>query len=67
MGTSSAAALISGVAGLCLSASPSLTPALVRRALVGGASPVAGATFGRVDAARTLALCRSYADPTTRR
>jgi hypothetical protein len=35
----------------------------VRRALTGGAAPVSGATFGRVDAARTLALCRNYAAP----
>jgi subtilisin family serine protease len=61
LGTSSAAALVSGVAGMCLTAAPSLTPALVRRALVAGAVPVAGASFGRIDAARTIALCRSYA------
>jgi subtilisin family serine protease len=60
-GTSSAAAVVSGVAGMCLTAAPSLTPALVRRALVAGSAPVAGASFGRIDAARTLALCRSYA------
>ena len=61
MGTSSAAALVSGVVGTCLTASPTLTPALVRRALVNGAAPVAAASFGRIDAARTLALCRMYA------
>jgi thermitase len=61
LGTSSAAALVSGVAGLCLTVAPSLTPALVRRALVAGATPIAGASFGRIDAARTIALCRSYA------
>jgi thermitase len=61
LGTSSAAALVSGVAGLCLTVAPSLTPALVRRALVAGAAPIAGASFGRIDAARTIALCRSYA------
>ena len=60
MGTSSAAALVSGVAGLCLSVAPDLTPALVRRALVAGAAPIARSTFGRVDAARTVALCRAY-------
>jgi thermitase len=60
-GTSSAAALVSGVVGMCLTASPTLTPALVRRALVVGAAPVAAASFGRIDAARTLALCRAYA------
>jgi subtilisin family serine protease len=60
-GTSSAAALVSGVAGMCLTAAPSLTPALVRRALVAGAVRIAGASFGRVDAERTIALCRSYA------
>jgi subtilisin family serine protease len=60
-GTSSAAALVSGVAGACLSAAPSLTPALVRRALVAGAARIAGASFGRLDVARTIGLCRSYA------
>jgi thermitase len=60
-GTSSAAALVSGVAGACLTAAPSLSPALVRRALVAGAAPIGGASFGRVDVGRTLALCRSYA------
>jgi subtilisin family serine protease len=60
LGTSSAAALVSGVAGLCLTVAPSLTPALVRRALIAGAAPIAGASFGRIDAARTIALCRSY-------
>jgi thermitase len=63
MGTSSAAALVSGVAGLCLSVAPDLTPALVRRALVAGAAPIARATFGRINAARTVALCRSYSKP----
>jgi thermitase len=63
MGTSSAAALVSGVAGLCLSAAPDLTPALVRRALVRSAAPIARSTFGRVDAARTVALCQSYSHP----
>lgn len=61
LGTSSAAALVSGVAGMCLTVAPSLTPARVRRAIVGGAVPIAGASFGRIDAARTIALCRSYA------
>ncbi|MFL5964671.1 MAG: S8 family serine peptidase [Gaiellaceae bacterium] len=60
-GTSSAAALVSGVAGLCLTVAPNLTPALVRRALVAGAAPIAGASFGRIDASRTVALCRSFA------
>jgi thermitase len=60
LGTSSAAALVSGVAGLCLTVAPSLTPSLVRRALIAGAAPIAGASFGRIDAARTIALCRSY-------
>jgi thermitase len=67
MGTSSAAALVSGVAGLCLSSAPGLTPALVRRALVKGAAPIARSTFGRVDAARTVALCRRYSQPNVSR
>jgi hypothetical protein len=33
----------------------------VRRALVAGAAPIAGAPFGRIDPERTLALCRGYA------
>jgi len=56
-GTSSAAAVVSGIAGRCLAAAPSLTPTLVRRALVAAATPIAGAAFGRVDADRTVALC----------
>jgi thermitase len=61
MGTSSAAALVSGVVGMCLTSAPTLTPALVRRALVAGAAPVVAASFGRIDAGRTVALCRTYA------
>ncbi len=57
-GTSAAAAVVSGTAGLCLTA-PTLTPALVRRALVEAATPIAGMRFGRVDPARTVELCRT--------
>jgi thermitase len=60
-GTSSAAAVVSRVVGLCISEAPTLTPALVRRALVSAATPIPGARFGRVDAARTIELCRRYA------
>ena len=60
-GTSAAAAVVSGTAGLCLTAAPTLSPALVRRALVETATPIAGARFGRIDPARTVELCRRLA------
>jgi thermitase len=56
-GTSAAAPAVAGTAALCLSAAPRLSPALVRRALVGGADRVDGSSFGRLNAARTIALC----------
>jgi subtilisin family serine protease len=60
-GTSAAAAVVSGTAGLCLTSAPTLTPALVRRALVEAATPIAGMRFGRVNPARTVELCRRLA------
>lgn len=60
-GTSAAAAVVSGTAGLCLTSAPTLTPALVRRALVEAATPIAGMRFGRVNPARTVELCRRFA------
>src|SRR6266849_1166210 len=60
-GTSAAAAVVSGAAGLCLTSAPTLTPALVRRALVEAATPIAGMRFGRIDPARTVELCRRFA------
>jgi subtilisin family serine protease len=55
LGTSSAAPVVSGIAGLLFSLVPSTTPAQVAGALEQGATPIAGVTFGRVDAQRALA------------
>jgi subtilisin family serine protease len=60
-GTSSAAPVVSGIVGLCLSAAPSLTPTQVHDALVHGATPMRGLGFGEVDAAATVRLCRRTA------
>jgi thermitase len=60
-GTSSAAAVVSGIAAACLAVAPNHGPALVRQALVRGAARVAGTGFGRADAGRTLALCARLA------
>ncbi len=54
-GTSAAAAIVSGLAGLALSARPSATAADLARALESSAHAIGpGAAFGRVDAAATL-------------
>jgi subtilisin family serine protease len=55
LGTSSAAPVVSGIAGLLFSLVPSATPAQVTGALEQSATPIAGVTFGRVDAQRALA------------
>ena len=55
LGTSSAAPVVSGIAGLLFSLAPSTTPAQVTGALEQSATPIAGVTFGRVDARRALA------------
>ena len=55
-GTSSAAPLVSGLAGLALSAQPGATSAAVVQAIAGTAAPLPSAVeHGRVDAARALA------------
>jgi subtilisin family serine protease len=64
LGTSSAAPVVSGIAGLAFSVAPSATTAAVTQALESGAEPMAGAVYGRVDAYRTLlALGGSAAPP----
>ena len=55
LGTSSAAPVVSGIAGLLFSLVPGSTPAQVASALEQSAVPVGGVTFGRVDAQRALA------------
>ena len=55
LGTSSAAPVVSGIAGLLFSLVPSATPAQVTSALEQSAVPIAGVTFGRVDAEHALA------------
>jgi subtilisin family serine protease len=50
LGTSSAAPVVSGIAGLVLSAAPDIDVAEVERALEWTASPLPGVTYGRVDA-----------------
>jgi thermitase len=60
-GTSAAAPAVAGTAALCLSVAPRLSPTLVRRALVQGADHVAGSSFGRLNASRTLGLCARLA------
>ncbi len=55
LGTSSAAPVVSGIAGLLFSLVPSTSPGEVARALEQSAVPIGGVTFGRVDAQRALA------------
>jgi subtilisin family serine protease len=55
LGTSSAAPVVSGIAGLLFSLAPGSTPAQVASVLEQSAVPTAGVTFGRVDAERALA------------
>ena len=55
LGTSSAAPVVSGIAGLLFSLVPGSTPAQVASALEQSAVPIGGVTFGRVDAERALA------------
>jgi subtilisin family serine protease len=55
LGTSSAAPVVSGIAGLLFSLVPGSTPAQVAGALEQSAVPIKGVTFGRVDAPRALA------------
>jgi subtilisin family serine protease len=50
LGTSSAAPVVSGIAGLVLSAAPEVDVAEVEQALESTASPLPGVTYGRVDA-----------------
>ncbi|MGB2873899.1 MAG: S8 family peptidase, partial [Gaiellaceae bacterium] len=54
LGTSSAAPVVSGIAALELSAKPDASPAQLTQALEQSATPIAGVTFGRVDAYAAL-------------
>jgi subtilisin family serine protease len=54
LGTSSAAPVVSGIAGLALSLVPGATPAQVEQAIETSAVPIPGVTSGRVDAYGTL-------------
>jgi len=55
LGTSSAAPVVSGIAGLALSAAPGATPSQVQQALETTAVPMGGVVHGRVDARATVA------------
>jgi subtilisin family serine protease len=62
LGTSSAAPVVSGIAGLAFSLAPSATPADVEQAIESTAVPVEGVVSGRVDAFGVLrALAPSLA------
>jgi subtilisin family serine protease len=62
LGTSSAAPVVSGIAGLAFSLDPSATPADVERALEATAVPIPGVVAGRVDAYSALrALAPGFA------
>jgi subtilisin family serine protease len=54
LGTSSAAPVVSGIAGLAFSLVPGATPAQVEQAIETSAVPIPGVTSGRVDAYGTL-------------
>jgi subtilisin family serine protease len=54
LGTSSAAPVVTGIAGLAFSLAPSATPAQVEQAIESSAVPIAGVARGRVDAYATL-------------
>src|SRR6476659_984772 len=54
LGTSSAAPVVSGIAGLAFSLAPQVTPAEVERALETTAVPIPGVATGRVDAYAAL-------------
>jgi subtilisin family serine protease len=64
VGTSSAAPVVSGIAGLAFSLAPQATPAEVERALESTAVPIPGVATGRVDAYAALhALAPDLARP----
>ena len=54
LGTSSAAPVVSGIAGLAFSVAPGATPAQVEQAIETNAIPIPGVVSGRVDAYATL-------------
>jgi subtilisin family serine protease len=66
LGTSSAAPVVSGIAGLAFSLVPGATPAQVEQAIEASAVPIPGVTSGRVDAYGTLrTLVPGLAQPGT--
>jgi len=66
LGTSSAAPVVSGIAGLAFSLVPGATPAQVKQAIETTAVPIAGVVNGRVDAYATLhTLAPALAQPGT--
>jgi subtilisin family serine protease len=66
LGTSSAAPVVSGIAGLAFSLVPGATPAQVEQAIEASAVPIPGVTSGRVDAYGSLrALMPGVVQPGT--
>jgi subtilisin family serine protease len=64
LGTSSAAPVVSGIAGLAFSLVPGATPADVEQALEATAAPIPGVVAGRVDAYAALrTLAPAYTAP----
>jgi len=57
VGTSAAAPAVAAAAAECLAVAPALSPAAVRRILVGTAAAVPGMPFGRLDVGRAVAAC----------
>lgn len=64
LGTSSAAPVVSGIAGLALSAAPAATAGEITHALEASATPSPGAVYGRVDAYATVHLIAPWLAPT---
>ncbi len=63
LGTSSAAPVVSGIAGLAFSAAPNATPTAVAQAMEDSAVPIPGVAFGRVDARGTLQAIAPWLKP----
>jgi subtilisin family serine protease len=60
LGTSAAAPAVAATAAECLAVAPRLTPLAVRRILLRTSSPLAGSTFGRLDAGAAVAACAAF-------
>lgn len=63
-GTSSAAPVVSGIAGLAFAVSPGASPAQIEQALESSAVPIAGVVHGRVDAYGTVRSLAPAPSPT---